>query len=136
MWYIWDMLKICMTFFWKFHVIYRIYASIFLRFTWDRPELCLLYTWYMRDIWDMFEIYLKYVSFKYDWYIPEMWLIYVRDMYEMCLRFSRYTIQNLDKVSVSDWVTEWVCDVMKARDAYASKNIKWLFYLSIRTAHK
>ena len=42
-------------------------------------------------------------------------------MYEICLSSSRYVIKNLDKVLVSDWVSEWVCDVMKARDAYASK---------------
>ena len=74
----------------------------------------------------MFEIYLKYVSFKYDWYIPEICLRCGWYMSEICMRCALDLVDILFKIWIKcQWVTEWVCDVMKARDAYASKNEKW-----------
>ena len=147
-WYVWFILDILKRYVFDISVIYLRNAQdlhdLSLKISWDIPDTCLdifeiylrharsmslicvIYAWY---IWVMFEIYPNYVSFRFDWYIPDICMRCGWDMSEMCLRSSRYAIQNLDKVSVSDWVTEWVCDVMKARDAYASKKCIeiWIF---------
>ena len=59
---------------------------------------------------DMTDIFLRYV-----WVVAEICLRCAFDLADMLFEIW------IKCQWVTEWLNEWVCDVMKARDAYASK---------------
>ena len=142
LWYVWYILDILMRYVFDISVIYLRNAQdlhdLSLKISWDIPDTCLdifeIYLIHARSLSliciympDTFELCLKYIWIMSDLDMTDIFLTYVWDVGEICLKCALDLVDMLFKIWikcqwVTDWVSEWVCDVMKARDAYASKN--------------